>query len=80
MWCAFARLYCFTGGSWLSGGSKTGGSSFHNLGRLGLCTFIGRRHTRWECDLGVNGKKSFFTDTFATYGLMCENDGCMVAI
>ena len=42
VWCAFARLCCFTGGSWLLEGSKTGRSSFHNLGHLGLCTFIGR--------------------------------------
>ncbi len=28
-------LRVFTGGSWLSGGSKTGGISFRNLGRLG---------------------------------------------
>lgn len=79
VWCAFTRLCCFTGGSWLLGGSKTGGSSFHNLGRLGLCTFIGRLCRRWECDFGVNGKKSF-TDTFAIHGLTCGNDGCIAAI
>ena len=42
VWCAFARLCCFTGGSCFLEGSKTGRSSFHNLGHLGLCTFIGR--------------------------------------